>query len=108
MLYKFQCKKSADVLMLEDLTSRIFEVIDRPLEAKGVFLVEQLPVAIQRLEAAIAEDEKLRKEMLEEKSDNQEGSPPKVKHDRLGQRAFPFIKLLKEALANNEMVIWGV
>ncbi|MEY3876012.1 MAG: hypothetical protein RIR50_1183, partial [Pseudomonadota bacterium] len=32
MLYKFQCKKSADVLMLEDLTSRIFEVIDRPLE----------------------------------------------------------------------------
>ena len=108
MLYKFQCKKSADVLMLEDLTSRIFEVIDRPLEARGVFLVEQLPVAIQRLEAAIAEDEKLRKEMLEEKSDNQEGSPPKVKHDRLGQRAFPFIQLLKAALAHQEMVIWGV
>lgn len=94
--------------MLEDLTSRIFEVIDRPLEAKGVFLVEQLPVAIQRLEAAIAEDEKLRKEMLEEKSDNKEDSPPKVKHDRLGQRAFPFIQLLKAALANQEMVIWGV
>ena len=108
MLYKFQCKKSADVLMLEDLTSRIFEVIDRPLEAKGVFLVEQLPVAIQRLEAAIAEDEKLRKEMLEEKSDNKEGSPPKVKHDRLGQRAFPVIQLLKAGLANQEMVIWGV
>jgi hypothetical protein len=108
MLYKFQCKKSADVLMLEDLTSRIFEVIDRPLEAKGVFLVEQLPVAIQRLEAAIAEDEKLRKEMLEEKSDNKEDSSPKVKHDRLGQRAFPFIQLLKAALANQEMVIWGV
>ena len=108
MLYKFQCKKSADVLMLEDLTSRIFEVIDRPLEAKGIFLVEQLPVAIQRLEAAIAEDEKLRKEMLEEKSDNKEDSPPKVKHDRLGQRAFPFIQLLKAALANQEMVVWGV
>jgi len=108
MLYKFQCKKSADVLMLEDLTSRIFEVIDRPLEARGVFLVEQLPVAIQRLEAAIAEDEKLRKEMLEEKSDNKDDSPPKIKHDRLGQRAFPFIQLLKAALANQEMVIWGV
>lgn len=94
--------------MLEDLTSRIFEVIDRPLEAKGVFLVEQLPVAIQRLEAAIAEDEKLRKEMLEEKSEKNEDSTPKVKHDRLGQRAFPFIQLLKAALANQEMVIWGV
>jgi Domain of unknown function (DUF1840) len=108
MLYKFQCKKSADVLMLEDLTSRIFEILNRPLEARGAFLVEQLPVAIQRLEAAIAEDEKLRKEMLEEKSDNKESSPPKVKHDRLGQRAFPFIQLLKAALANQEMVIWGV
>jgi hypothetical protein len=108
MLYKFQCKKSADVLMLEDLTSRIFEILNRPLEAKGVFLVEQLPVAIQKLEAAVTEDEKLRKEMLEEKSDNKEVSTPKVKHDRLGQRAFPFIQLLKAALANQEMVIWGV
>ena len=108
MLYKFQCKKSADVLMLEDLTSRIFEILDRPLEARGVFLTEQLPVAIEKLEAAIAEDEKLRKEMLEEKSETKEDAPPKVKNDRLGQRAFPFIQLLKAALANQEMVIWGV
>lgn len=108
MLYKFQCKKSADVLMLEDLTSRIFEILDRPLEARGVFLVEQLPVAIEKLEAAIAEDEKLRKEMLEEKSETKEDAPPKVKNDRLRQRAFPFIQLLKAALANQEMVIWGV
>jgi hypothetical protein len=52
MLYKFQCKKAADVLMLQDLAQRIFEILDKPLEAKGVFLVEQLPQAIARLEAA--------------------------------------------------------
>ena len=46
MLYKFQCKKAADVLMLQDLAQRIFEILDKPLEAKGVFLVEQLPQAI--------------------------------------------------------------
>jgi len=108
MLYKFQCKKSADVLMLEDLTSRIFEILDRPLEARGVFLIEQLPVAIEKLEAAIAEDEKQRKEMLEDESDKKSDSSTKVKRDRLGQRAFPFIRLLKAALANQEMVIWGV
>ena len=108
MLYKFQCKKSADVLMLEDLTSRIFEILDRPLETRGIFLIEQLPLAIERLEAAVSEDEKFRKEMLEEKSEKSEDSTPKVKHDRLGQRAFPFIQLLKAALANQEMVIWGV
>jgi len=108
MLYKFQCKKSADVLMLEDLTSRIFEILDRPLEARGVFLIEQLPIAIEKLEAAIAEDEKQRKEMLEDESDKKSDSSTKVKRDRLGQRAFPFIQLLKAALANQEMVIWGV
>ena len=108
MLYKFQCKKSADVLMLEDLTSRIFEILDRPLEARGVFLIEQLPIAIEKLEAAIAEDEKQRKEMLEDESDKKSDSSTKVKRDRLGQRAFPFIQLLKAALAHQEMVIWGV
>jgi hypothetical protein len=108
MLYKFQCKKSADVLMLEDLTSRIFEILDRPLEARGVFLIEQLPIAIEKLEAAVAEDEKQRKEMLEDESDKKSDSSTKVKRDRLGQRAFPFIQLLKAALANQEMVIWGV
>jgi len=108
MLYKFQCKKSADVLMLEDLTSRIFEILDRPLEARGVFLIEQLPIAIEKLEAAVAEDEKQRKEMLEDESDKKSDSSTKVKRDRLGQRAFPFIQLLKPALANQEMVIWGV
>lgn len=94
--------------MLEDLTSRIFEILDRPLEARGVFLIEQLPIAIEKLEAAIAEDEKQRKEMLEDESDKKSDSSTKVKRDRLGQRAFPFIQLLKAALANQEMVIWGV
>lgn len=94
--------------MLEDLTSRIFEILDRPLEARGVFLIEQLPIAIEKLEAAVAEDEKQRKEMLEDESDKKSDSSTKVKRDRLGQRAFPFIQLLKAALANQEMVIWGV
>ena len=31
-----------------------------------------------------------------------------LKADRFGQRAFPFIQLLKTALAHEEMVIWGV
>ena len=65
MLYKFQCKKSADVLMLEDLTSKIFAIIDRPLEPRGIFLLEQLPVAISKLEAAVAEDVERKKNVSE-------------------------------------------
>jgi hypothetical protein len=104
MLYKFQCKKAADVLMLQDLAQRIFEILDKPLEAKGVFLVEQLPQAIARLEAAIAQDEALRKAATQDPEQAQQIK----KIDRLGQRAFPFMQLLKEALSKNEMIIWGV
>jgi Domain of unknown function (DUF1840) len=105
MLYKFQSKKSADVLMLGDLTQRIFDIIEKPLEPRGAFLVEQLFIAIEKLEAAIAKDEALRKA---EATEEDKPSDRKLKADRLGQRAFPFISLLKDALANEELVVWGV
>jgi hypothetical protein len=107
MLYKFQCKNSADVLMLGDLTQLIFNAIERPLENKGVFLIEQLKPAIEKLEAAIARDIELRKalEVNKLKTDSDNGN---LKADRFGQRVYPFIQLLKVALSNEEMVIWGV
>jgi hypothetical protein len=109
MLYKFQCKKSADVLMLEDLTSKIFSIIGRPLEPRGIFLLEQLPIAIAKLEAAIAEDIERKKNPSENTpAESSEESAPSINHDRLGQRAYPFINLLKQALLNEEMVSWGV
>jgi hypothetical protein len=108
MLYKFQCKKAADVLMLEDLTSKIFAIIERPLEPRGIFLLEQLPIAIAKLEAAIAEDMERKKNVSENTpSESSEESAHSINHDRLGQRAYPFINLLKEALLKEEMVSWG-
>jgi hypothetical protein len=108
MLYKFQCKKAADVLMLEDLTSKIFTIIGRPLEPRGIFLLEQLPIAIAKLEAAIAEDIERKKNGSENTtSESSEESAHSINHDRLGQRAYPFINLLKEALLKEEMVSWG-
>lgn len=103
MLYKFQCKNSADVLMLSDLTQLIFNVIEKPLESKGVFLVEQLKPAIDKLEAAITRDIELRETLDSDDSENNA-----LIADRFGQRAFPFIQLLKAALSKEEMVIWGV
>ena len=103
MLYKFQCKKAPDVLMLEDLTNRIFKVLNRPLTEKGAFLVEQLPEAIRKLEEAIAIDDANHKEL-----ENFPGNIKSTKTDRLGQRAFPFITLLKAAWKEQEIIVWGV
>lgn len=83
--------------MLEDLTKRIFQVIDRELTKEGILLVEQLPGLINKLEVAIELDAQ------ERTHPNQDG--PML--DRLGQRAFPFLELLKSSLKREDPVIWG-
>jgi hypothetical protein len=91
--------------MLADLTQRIFEILGRPLEPRGILTVEQLPSLIISLETAILKD-------LEERSksnatDQENSEKPKLT-DRLGQRAYPFLELMKQAKAKDEPVMWGV
>jgi hypothetical protein len=97
MIYQFHSKAGPDVIMLSDLTERIFAILGRPLEARGIFTVEQLPSLIIALETAILND-------LEERKD----SDKPQKSDRLGQRAYPFLELLKQSSAKEEPVVWGV
>lgn len=105
MIYQFRSKAGPDVIMLSDLTQRIFTILDRPLEARGILLPEQMLDHIKRLELAIAEDQEARNpntERLDEESHEQ------AKTDRLGQRAFPFLALLKQANTAKEPILWGV
>ncbi len=103
MIYQFRSKAGPDVIMLADLTKRIFDVFARPLEPRGILTVEQLPTLITTLETAILKD-------LEERSKSQgEGGGEKLKlADRLGQRAYPFLELMKQANAKDEPVMWGI
>jgi hypothetical protein len=105
MIYQFRSKAGPDVIMLADLTQRIFEILGRPLEPRGILTVEQLPSLIISLETAILKD-------LEERSksnatDQENSEKPKLT-DRLGQRAYPFLELMKQAKAKDEPVMWGV
>lgn len=97
MIYQFCSKAGPDVIMLSDLTERIFVILGHPLEARGIFTVEHLPGLITALETAILKDLDERKE-----------SESSQKGDRLGQRAYPFLELLKESSAKEELVMWGI
>ena len=105
MIYQFRSKAGPDVIMLADLTKRIFDILGRTLEPRGILTVEQLPALITALETAILKD-------LEERAkanDEAENSAEKPKlADRLGQRAYPFLELMKQAKAKDEPVMWGV
>ena len=105
MIYQFRSKAGPDVIMLADLTKRIFDILGRPLEPRGILTEEQLPTLITALETAILNDLEERKKASENK--DSESEKPKLA-DRLGQRAYPFLELMKQARAKNEPVMWGV
>jgi hypothetical protein len=91
--------------MLADLTQRIFDILGRPIEPRGILTVEQLPAYITALETAILKDLEERSQTKDEADQHQE--KPKLA-DRLGQRAYPFLELMKQSKAKDEPVMWGV
>ena len=105
MIYQFRSKAGPDVIMLADLTQRIFEILGRPLEPRGILTVEQLPALIIALETAILKD--LEERAKSNAADQENTEKPKLA-DRLGQRAYPFLELMKQAKAKGEPVMWGV
>ncbi|MEC5211841.1 hypothetical protein RCH06_000374 [Polaromonas sp. CG_9.5] len=98
MLYRFKSKNMGDVIMTEVVGRQILEIIGKPPAFKGILLVDQMPAAIQALEAAIA---------LEESNDHEEDD---LLPDGIGlhQRAKPFIDMLRFNLQKGEEVVWGV
>jgi hypothetical protein len=67
--------------------------------------VEQLPSLIISLETAILKD--LEERAKNHVADQANSEKPKLA-DRLGQRAYPFLELMKQAKAKDEPVMWGV
>jgi len=105
MIYQFRSKAGPDVIMLADLTQRIFDILGRPLEPRGILTVEQLPTLIIDLETAILKD---LEERAKSNATTQESTEKLKLADRLGQRAYPFLELMKQAKAKDEPVMWGV
>ncbi len=110
MIYQFRSKAGPDVIMLTDLTRRIFDAMGRNLENRGILTPDQIPSLISKLEEAIALDLKdlqMNKGSHQEHNQNEIDLPPNNK-DRLGQRAFPFLMLMKQANSAHEPIVWGV
>ncbi|MDB5931451.1 MAG: hypothetical protein JWR60_3158 [Polaromonas sp.] len=95
MLYRFKSKNMGDVIMLEANGRQMLEIIGKTPGPRGIILPEQMPAAIQALEAAVAqEDARIKKE-----DDLPEGIG-------LHQRARPFIDMLKWNHKMDQEVVW--
>ena len=107
MLYKFKSKAAGDLIMLEPNGRRVLQIIGKDPGAQGIVLPDEMPGAIARLEAAIAEEEAEHDAAIEEaKAKGQ--VPPKFDAVSLRQRAVPFIDMLKRCSAAGKEIVWGV
>ena len=84
--------------MLEPNGRRILEIIGKDASPTGIILPEQMPAAIEALQAAIA---------LEESHDGEESDVP-GDAPGLRQRALPFIDMLQRNHQSGDNVVWGV
>ena len=100
MLYKFKSKNMGDVIMLELNGRQVLEIIGKSPGPRGIILPEQMPSAVEALEAAIKLDE-----VEKEKEKNDDGLAEGV---RLRYRAKPFIDMLRWNIKAGQEVVWGV
>lgn len=108
MLYTFRSRATADLIMLEAPGRQLLQIIGKPPEAPGIVTVAQLPAAIAAVEAAVVQDEALRRaQQAQEPSEGGEGDGAAPQEAvRLRQRATPFIEMLRRAQAAEVDVTW--
>ena len=94
MLYKFKSKATGDLIMLEPDAKRLLKIMGREGQEKGIFLVEQLPDAMAKLEHAIAEEEAVGLQ-----------DPKQIS---IRNRGHPMLKKLKMCLDKSADMVWGV
>jgi hypothetical protein len=114
MLFKFRSKACADLIMLEADARRILKAMLGQDPVKGIVLVDDLPQALARLEAAVAQDEALRQAAAEKAEGStrlgadDEDEAHKLPPIRLAQRAAPMQQMLRRCMAERADLVWGV
>jgi hypothetical protein len=109
-LVVFRSKAAGEIFMFAETARRIFEIIGRPEAPRGVITAEQVPEALRRLVDAVEAEKAQLKAAREdaEVHDKQGDGALQPQPITLGQRAFPLVEMLREALKKKVDVTWGI
>ena len=107
MLYKFKSKAAGDLIMLEPNGRRVLRIIGKDPGPQGIIQPAEMPDAIRKLEAAVAQDDAERKAAADE-AKAQGQKLPQTDAVTLHQRAVPFIDMLKRCEKAETEIVWGV
>lgn len=105
MLVTFTSSETGEVLMFASTAGDLLRVIGKECTARGVFTPAEMPVAVDRLRAAVAESERAADPAAEDEEDE---APRKPRPVTLRQRAWPLIDMLDRTAGAGEdaYVIW--
>jgi hypothetical protein len=104
MLITFKSHASQDLIMMKDLAITLLGIIGKHLGERGVITTEELPRAIQKIEAAVKDDKKAHPAASVVSQDEDDDEEPL----HLGQRAYPFLDMLRASQKEGTDVMWGV
>lgn len=107
MLYRFQSKAGADVVMLGDSGNDVLRLLGRAPAPQGILESAQLPALIQALEAGVAADEAQFQQAVD--AAKAAGEPvPRRQGVSLRQRAWPLHELMVRSQKEGADILWGV
>lgn len=105
----FRSDAGADVMMFDDVGTRMLEIIGKEASERGVVTVEQLPAAIATLRAAADADKIRQQQVTEDDRPRTEVPPSGMPRPFVSfyQRAVPLIELFERASSRAKPVFWG-
>ena len=102
MIYKFKSKATGDLIMLGPQGDELMRLLGREWpQPRGIFEARDMPQALARLHAAIAEQEAAAAATPEAEDTRPRGLP-------LRTRLWPMIQMLERAHAAEHPIVWGV
>ena len=123
MLVRLTSSTSGEIIMFAKHVRALFEWIGKETTARGVFVKEQLPEAIAKLQHGVEEERAEAKRLAEEKRANAEKDKHRDEEDdgdgdakekeiepeeniSLGQRAQPLINMMEWTLKEEGFILW--
>ena len=105
MLVTFRTKAYANITMFGDVAKQLLELMGHSGTVPSAIRAEDVPTALARLEAAIAQRKAAEAAKAPEDEQGRDGydAPRKV---TLSQRAVPLLELLRAAAAKKQEVMW--
>ena len=104
----FRSDAAADIMMFDDVAKRMMEIVGREFSTRGIITVEQLPAAIAKLRAAIAEDRAAHAGEYDRPELEEVPGAPRRAYVGLAPRAIPLAEMFEYSLKAEKPVMWGV